>query len=102
MKLHEIIKLSENCEHIPFEEIHARKKQINAYFHGYYNCEAAVIMWNVTNSGSCSTICPVNELDECIERVIQNYYSYLDEEEKEEERELINFYAQSLEFSERL
>ena len=91
MKLQEILDLGIDGKYIPIEQIEARKKQINAYFKGYYKCEAVVIVWNVTNSGGATTICPVNEIYDCIDQVLENYYSYLSENEREEQRELINF-----------
>ena len=87
MKLHEIISLSEKMEYIPFEEIEARKKQLNAYFEG----EAVYLVWAVFNTGSVGTICPSNEFTDCVEKIINDQYSDLTEEEKEDLREQIAY-----------
>lgn len=91
MKLNEIIEKAEQGLYIPYEEIKARKNQLIAYFQGYYNSEPILLVWNVTNVGGATTITTASEYNEGIEQVLNNYYSYLSEEEREQETELINF-----------
>jgi hypothetical protein len=96
MKLQEILNLADQSLYIPFEEIHKRKNQLKVFYKNYYNSEVYLIIWNVTNTGGATAISPENEINEAIEEVLNNYYSYLNEEEREEQRELIYFNLQTL------
>jgi len=89
MKLHEIIEASQKLEYISFEEIYARKRQLNAYFKSQCKGEAIYLAWGVFNAGSLCTICPSDDFYECIETIINEKYSDLTEEEKEDLREQI-------------
>ena len=91
MKLHEIIDRAYALKSIPYGEIKARKKQLMAYFKGTYNCEAVVIIWNVTNAGANATITTENEYFEGVDLVMDQYFPNLEQEEKEDQKELINF-----------
>ena len=91
MKLHEIIEASQRLEYIPFEEVEKRKKQLNTYFKSQCKGEAIYMAWGVFNTGSVGTICPSNEFTDCVENIINDQYSDLTEEEKEDLREQIAY-----------
>ena len=96
MKLNEIIEKAEQGKYIPYEEIKARKNQLIAYFEGYYNSEPIILVWNATNAGGATTITTASEYSEGVEQVLNNYYPDLNEEEREQETELINFNSKFL------
>jgi hypothetical protein len=96
MKLQEILNLADQSLYIPFEEIHMRKNQLKVFYKNYYSSKVYLIIWNVTNTGGATTISPENEIDQAIEEVLNNYYSYLNEEEREEQKELIYSNLQTL------
>jgi hypothetical protein len=91
MKLEEIINTAIEGKYIPYEEIKARKNQLLTYFREYYNSEPIILIWNVTNVGGASTISAEKDYFEAIQQILNNYYSDLNEEEREQEAELIGY-----------
>jgi hypothetical protein len=93
MKLHEILSKADNLEYIPYEEIKARKNQLLVYFRGYYNSEPIILIWAMYNTGGAGTITTESEFSEAMEDIFCVQYPDLNEEEKEEQRELILSYS---------
>lgn len=93
MKLHEIIAISEeSTKGILIELIIPYKKSLKTYFERTYNSEPVLIVTDVFNACQYGFICPANEMSEAIDIYLNA--SQLNEEEKENEREIIS--AQSM------
>lgn len=91
MLLHEIISLSEQSETgILIEEIAKYKRSLVTYYKEYYNCEPVLVVTSVFNACQYGFIASAEEINDAIDTYL-NADDTLDEEDKENERELINF-----------
>lgn len=89
MKLIEIIDNGIEGKYVPLDIIKGKAKQLRIYFKRYYECVPIVLVWNVTNSGCCTTVISEDAYYEGMEAVLHNYYSELNDEDRIAQIELI-------------
>ena len=93
MKLHEIIEANSQPDRsILIEEIHKYKRSLTAYYKDQFGTrnELILMVTDVFNAAQYGKIVSANEFSEAIDEYLETD-STLTEEEKEEQRELINF-----------
>ena len=95
MNLHEIIKANETDGlDISYQAIHPYKKSLYTYYKSLFCCEPILMITAVFNAVQYCKIVPENDFFEALDGYVNDME--LNEEEKENEKELINF--QSLMF----
>ena len=94
MLLNRIIINFDDNRSLSFETVRPYIKQLYTYYNGFYCEEPILIIHNITNAGTLVIITPVNMFIETVDSLVNSMD--LNEEEKEEEKELINFYSKPL------
>jgi hypothetical protein len=95
LNLSQIIEInSEANKSILFESLHPYLKSLYTYYKDLFCCEPVLMVTDVFNAAQYAKIVPSNEFMEAINEYLED--SYLNEEEKENETENINFNSKLL------
>jgi len=90
MNLSQIISTNDNgTQAILTEILFKYKKSLFTYYSRYFNCEPILMITDVFNAAQYALIVPANEFNDAIDTYLEG--NDMNEEERENERELISF-----------
>lgn len=92
MKKYDIIESSERLEPVSFESIEPHRKQLRIYYNEYECSEPIFIPIFVTNAIQAGIITTESEYYETLEKIL-DAMDLVDQEERDEERELLISYS---------